>query len=191
MAGVAGRADAVRNRQKIVEAARESFSELGLEAPLDGIAKRAGVGAGTLYRHFPAREDLVGAVLATQIVGLEESHEALRAKGLGAGEALEEWGIVLQRWMTSYVGLPEPLRQALDGGCGSLGVGCERVIGWTDELVQAARQEGVVKDHVTGRDFYRTMLGLAWVATAGGAGCEDVAPLSRIAREGWRAAPVG
>src|SRR5947208_9052385 len=61
------RADAVRNREAIVEAARAVFAEQGLDAPLDEIAKRAGSGNATLYRRFPTRGDLVAAVFAERM----------------------------------------------------------------------------------------------------------------------------
>src|SRR6266542_5619891 len=61
------RADAQRNRDKLLAAARAVFAEQGPEASLDEIAKRAGVGSGTLYRHFPTRDDLIGAVYAERV----------------------------------------------------------------------------------------------------------------------------
>src|SRR3978361_2560967 len=61
------RADAARNREAIVEAARAVFAEHGLDAPLDEIAKRAGTGNATLYRRFPTRGDLVAAVFADRM----------------------------------------------------------------------------------------------------------------------------
>ena len=61
------RADAVRNRARVLEAALEAFAAEGLAVPIDEIARRAGVGAGTVYRHFPAKEDLVEAVIADQM----------------------------------------------------------------------------------------------------------------------------
>jgi len=73
------RRDAQRNRDAIVAAAREVFSEQGLEAPLEEIARRAGVGIGTLYRRFPTRVDLVDAVLAGRLrAHVEAAGEALR-----------------------------------------------------------------------------------------------------------------
>src|SRR3982074_3131077 len=57
------RADAARNRERVLSAARAAFAELGLEAPLDEIARRAGVGAGTVHRHFPTKESLYEAAL--------------------------------------------------------------------------------------------------------------------------------
>jgi AcrR family transcriptional regulator len=65
------RADAARNREAIVEAARAVFAEQGLDAPLDEIAKRAGTGNATLYRRFPTRGDLVAAVLAEHVDAVE------------------------------------------------------------------------------------------------------------------------
>ncbi len=58
------RADAVRNRQKVLAVATEAFTELGLEARMEDIARRAGVGVGTVYRHFPTKEALLGELLA-------------------------------------------------------------------------------------------------------------------------------
>lgn len=73
------RADAARNREAIVEAARAVFAEDGLDAPLDEIAKRAGTGNATLYRRFPTRADLVAAVFAEQMAAHVEAVEAALA----------------------------------------------------------------------------------------------------------------
>src|SRR4051812_31618023 len=75
------RADAVRNREAIVEAARAVFAEAGLDAPLDEIAKRAGTGNATLYRRFPTRADLVAAVFADRMA----EHVAAVEAGPGGG----------------------------------------------------------------------------------------------------------
>ena len=69
------RADARRNRERILEAARETFSEYGTEAQMDEIARRAGVGVGTLYRHFPTKDVLVG-----ELVRIKLSDFAVRAR---------------------------------------------------------------------------------------------------------------
>ena len=70
------RRDARRNHALLVSAARELFAEQGVEAPLDEVARRAGVGAGTLYRHFPTREELVEAILAERVGELVAVAEA-------------------------------------------------------------------------------------------------------------------
>lgn len=80
------RADAERNRQRIVEAARLVFAERGLGAPLDAIAERAGVGQATLYRRFPRREDLVVACFAPKLAEYADAvEEALLAPDAWAG----------------------------------------------------------------------------------------------------------
>jgi AcrR family transcriptional regulator len=89
------RADAQRNREAVLTAAREVFAEQGLEAPLEEIARRAGVGIGTLYRRFPTRPDLIDAILATTIDGMIGTAEAaLRMPDAWAGfvHYLEETG---------------------------------------------------------------------------------------------------
>jgi AcrR family transcriptional regulator len=80
------RADAERNRQRIVEAARQVFAERGLDAPLDAIAERAGVGQATLYRRFPRRDDLIVACFAPKLAEYAEAvEEALRVPDAWAG----------------------------------------------------------------------------------------------------------
>ena len=95
------RADARRNRDAVVGAAYELFAEKGIEAQMDDIARRAGVGVGTLYRHFPAKEDLLDAVIARRFERLaERAAEAVRqASGGEAWEAFKgyiEWAAQMQ-----------------------------------------------------------------------------------------------
>src|SRR5215831_4010426 len=70
------RADAARNREKVLNAAREAFAESGYSVPLDEIAARAGVGPGTVYRHFPAKEALFQAVVTARIEDLTDDAQA-------------------------------------------------------------------------------------------------------------------
>src|SRR3954471_17002002 len=65
--GAGLRVDAERNRQRIVTAAREAFAELGLDVPMEDIARRAGVGIGTLYRRYPPRPELIAAAFETKM----------------------------------------------------------------------------------------------------------------------------
>ncbi|WP_338743249.1 helix-turn-helix domain-containing protein [Actinomadura luteofluorescens] len=88
--GRARRADAERNARLLVAAAREVFDERGPGAPLDEIAKRAGVGNATLYRHYPTRDDLLAAVYADEVEALCDRGTALLAEA-DAGEALHAW----------------------------------------------------------------------------------------------------
>ena len=81
------RADAVRNRAKVLAAASEAFAAEGLAVPLDEIARRAGVGAGTVYRHFPTKEALFEAVITDRLLALAADAEARLASNEDAGEA--------------------------------------------------------------------------------------------------------
>src|SRR3954469_5211967 len=84
------RADARRNYERIVATARAAFAELGPDVPLDTVARRAGVGPGTLYRHFPTRDALVEAVYRTDIAELAARAAELAGRH-APGEALERW----------------------------------------------------------------------------------------------------
>src|SRR6202521_1926706 len=84
------RADSSRNRQLLIDAAKAGFSEFGLNVSLEEIARRAGVGIGTLYRHFPSREAVVEAVYRREVEQLAEAVPQL-LEASPAGEALRKW----------------------------------------------------------------------------------------------------
>ncbi|GAA2214726.1 hypothetical protein GCM10009850_101910 [Nonomuraea monospora] len=85
------RVDAQRNRDLLLAAAVQVFAERGTDAPLDDVARRAGVGNATLYRHFPTRSDLLIAVYADEVTQLCASAETLRSEAASPREALHEW----------------------------------------------------------------------------------------------------
>src|SRR6202022_2153931 len=89
------RSDAVRNRERVLEAAKAVFSAGGADASLEAVAKCAGVGIGTLYRHFPTREDLFEAVYRREVDQLGDLAEQLK----GEPDAVE----ALRRWLRSNV----------------------------------------------------------------------------------------
>ncbi|OBK79070.1 TetR/AcrR family transcriptional regulator [Mycobacterium sp. 1164985.4] len=103
------RADAVRNRARVLEVAYDSFAAEGLAVPIDEIARRAGVGAGTVYRHFPTKADLYRAVLKNRIESLVAEGRAL-TEGLPPGEVLFALlrSLVLQ-WGATDRGLKDAL----------------------------------------------------------------------------------
>jgi AcrR family transcriptional regulator len=84
------RADARRNRERLIEVAGQAFAEHGVDAPMDDIARRAGVGPGTLYRHFPTRDALLLAVYRSDIQAIAERAQVLGAE-LPPMEALTAW----------------------------------------------------------------------------------------------------
>jgi AcrR family transcriptional regulator len=85
------RADARRNRDQLIAVARAVFDELGTAAPLDEVARRAGIGNATLYRHFPTRDDLLIAVYAEEIAALCDLGETLLGGSADPLDALFEW----------------------------------------------------------------------------------------------------
>src|SRR5579864_4087961 len=84
------RTDAQRNRERILEVAKRAFSQSGVNASLDEVAKEAGVGPGTLYRHFPTRGDLLEAVYRTEVEGLAAAERKF-AETMSPVEALRAW----------------------------------------------------------------------------------------------------
>ena len=106
----AGRADALANRQRILEAAREVFARWGLDAEVREIAERAGVGIGTLYRHFESREGLLSALVhqagedmlrrVQAVVAAEDPRAALRATMHAAAEFCEQFGALTEVLLT-------------------------------------------------------------------------------------------
>ncbi|WP_237224239.1 TetR/AcrR family transcriptional regulator [Rothia nasisuis] len=158
------RADAVRNREKILEVASAAFEQDGVNISMDAIARQAGVGAGTLYRNFPNRSALIAAVLETRGVQAPESAADSLARGESALEALRAWLDATAKWFQTYEGLTDPMRQAVEEATSPLGMACHNVIAQLDQLLAAAQQEGNVRPGVTGRDLYLATLGMAWAA---------------------------
>ncbi|MBP3089126.1 TetR/AcrR family transcriptional regulator [Corynebacterium sp. sy017] len=174
------RADAQKNRQRILEVAAQAFDEKGVEVPMETIAKRAGVGAGTLYRHFPNREALVAAVLAEKE---EAAILAADAAGTNSLECLFAQVHALGQWFGTYKGLTEPMRSAVSQTTSPLGMQCHDVISVLDDLIQQAREDGYIRPGVTGRDIYLLTLGTAWAAQH----VDDPEPLYELMAHGWMA----
>lgn len=158
------RADALRNREKILEVAREAFEKDGVNISMDAVAKQAGVGAGTLYRNFPNRSALVAAVLEAQGMGAPEPAADSLARGEDSLEVLKTWLRATASWFGTYEGLTEPMRTAVDEASSPLGMACHDVIGQLDTLLAAAQADGSVRADVTGKDLYLATLGIAWAA---------------------------
>lgn len=100
----ATRSDARRNRDALLAAARDVFARAGADAPIEDVARAAGVGKGTLYRHFPTREHLFAAILQESVDALRDLARAL-LEAPDAGGALEEWLRVYDRRATEYRGM--------------------------------------------------------------------------------------
>jgi len=153
------RADGRRNREALMAAAAKVFAEAGPEAPLDDIARRAGVGNATLYRHFPTRRDLLAAVYADELTALCDYAELLREQEPPV-DALHGW----LRALATHLAHTKDLAQAADGAWYAA------VYATAAELLTAAQQgcgnsDGdAVRPDVTAADLLALVRGIALTA---------------------------
>ncbi|RSM34444.1 TetR/AcrR family transcriptional regulator [Amycolatopsis balhimycina DSM 5908] len=148
------RADARRNYERIVATAKDLFTTHGADVPLDDVAKKAGVGAGTLYRHFPTREKLFEAVYREEITVLADRAFVLHDE-LGPWEALEAWLLAQVTWVVERHKLATILKESIDAGSETF-LYCQKSLREaTGTLVEAAQDAGLVRKDVTGTDVLR------------------------------------
>lgn len=180
------RTDAQRNRTHILDTAEEYFTEHGITASLDAIAKKAGVGPGTLYRHFPNRDALLAALLKARDDELVARRDAI-AQEPDSATALSHWLEALGRWATAFDGLPEPLRAALAEGTSPLALTCQGYVTTTDQFLRAAQRDGRARPDVRGRDLFLGVLATSWVSGAAMADESSPPALSALLQTGWAA----
>jgi AcrR family transcriptional regulator len=148
------RADARRNYERIVECAREAFAEHGPEAPLDDIARRAGVGPGTLYRHFPNREVLIEAVYRSSIEKLSQrAYDLLETHT--AATALEYWMREQVGFVMENRSLATTLKAAIDKGSETFTLCRTMISDAAAALLKSAQEEGVIRSDIEPRDLLR------------------------------------
>jgi AcrR family transcriptional regulator len=154
------RADARRNYDRLLAAAWAAFAERGSDdVSLEEIARRAGVGIGTLYRHFPNRQALLEAVYRDQVVALGGRAAKLLAAE-SPGDALAEWLRDLAIFSSTKRSLAKELLATLDTESSFLPV-CKAVIGQsTSALLERAQQSGVARADLTGPDLVRLAHGM-------------------------------
>ncbi|SEB73922.1 TetR/AcrR family transcriptional regulator [Streptomyces sp. TLI_105] len=152
------RTDARLNRERLVAAAREVFAEAGPGASLNEIARRAGVGPGTLYRHFPHRSALLTAVLADRVETLCAHAERLLASE-DADDALEQW---LRAFLT-HARVNQGMGSALlMESAGELGFDCHRrILDVAAGLLARAQRHGTARADLAADDLLRLVIGIA------------------------------
>jgi AcrR family transcriptional regulator len=149
------RADARRNYERLVAAARTAFGERGGDASLDGIARSAGVTNATLYRHFPTRELLLEAVYRGQIEDIAEKASDLRAS-LTPMDAFMEWLNVMTAHITTYRGLKALLATAFRDDHARLNSWCHEVmIGAANSVLHPVQASGEVRPDVNAYQVLR------------------------------------
>jgi AcrR family transcriptional regulator len=163
-AGRKPRTDAQRNRERILEVAKEAFTRSGANASLDDIAKDAGVGAGTLYRHFPTRDALIEAVYRTEVEKLAAAERKF-TESMPPIEALRAWMLLF----VDYIATKQIIAPALNtfvGGASKL-YECSRaqVQGAIDALVKRAIKSGDIRKDLDPFDLLRALIGVSNVAS--------------------------
>lgn len=178
------RADALRNRERIIDTAREVFREQGYDASLDEIAKRAGVGAGTLYRHFPTRDALLDAIMQSWVDRVEAATEKTLAF---EGPPRD----LLLGWLRSYVGLitlhrggAAKITSALGDPDSPIRTKCEVLTGAAEQVVARLRAENAIRDDVDAVRICRLVGGVATVADSAELDDAAVAPLLEVVADG-------
>ena len=181
------RADARRNREKLVAAASAAFAESGLDAQVEDIARRAGVGVGTLYRHFPTKEALVGALAEQHFDRLADTIEAaLEERG-------DEWEIFTATiWRTANAAAADVAWCEIIAGHPSAvdaaARGQQRLMTATATLISRAQAAGVMRADATDEDIKTIMCGFGHLAAAQRAGASlDWRRYLDIALDGLRA----
>jgi AcrR family transcriptional regulator len=177
------RADALRNYEKLLAAAREAFTEADRSASLEDIARRAGLGIGTLYRHFPTRADLVQAIYVEEVEALSRS--AGEFADLEPWEALTAW---LQRFV-GYVATKQALADELFAVAerDAVFAGCRAMLHAAgDPLLRRAQEAGIVRSDVTIDEVVRMVGGIAKIPADDPS---DVQRLLAVALDGLRYRP--
>lgn len=161
------RADAQRNRDRILEVARDAFTRFGADASLDDIARQAGVGAGTLYRHFPTRDALIEAVYRTEVEKLAAAQRKF-AETMPPIEALRAWMLLFVDHIAAKR-IIAPALNSVVGGPSRLYEGSHDLIqGAIGALVKRAIKHGDIRSDLDPFDLLRAIIGVSHIASGPG-----------------------
>ena len=175
------RADARRNYEKVLTAAREAFAEKGEAMALEEIARRAGVGIGTLYRHFPTRQALLEALYVDEVQGMCRS--AAQTDGADPWEALNSWFEGFIAYLATKRALAAELLNYLDHDAPLFQTSRASLYAAGEPLLKRAQQAGAVRPDVTIADVIQMVVGIAKLPAGNSSQVEHIL---RIALDGLR-----
>jgi AcrR family transcriptional regulator len=178
------RADARRNYEILLSVAREAFAEHGTDASLREVARRAGVGIGTLYRHFPTREALLEAMFRSGFDDQRRRAEELLASA-SPREALLTWLSEFAVNSTVFRGLPESVMAALGDERSELHSSCQAMRAAAGRLLERAQRSGGARADVTVNDLLALTAGVAWASQHTSANEGTVERLLSLAMNGF------
>jgi AcrR family transcriptional regulator len=159
------RADAQRNRERLLDAAVRAFSHEEPDVTLDAIAKDAGVGIGTLYRHFPTREALVEAAYRNELARLCDAAPDL-LETLPPDQALRMWMDRFVDYMTTKRGMADALRAVIASGGNPYSESRDRLLAAITTLLEAGAAAGTVRSDVEPGDVLTSLSGVSMAAAA-------------------------
>ncbi len=155
------RTDSVRNRERVLEAAKTVFAEGGPAGSLEGVARRAGVGVGTLYRHFPTRQALFEAVYRREVEQLAELAEQF-GTDLPPLEALRRWMHANVEFVATKKGMSAALAVAAHASSGLSAYSMGRLGRALETLLRRAAEAGAIRGDISAEDILRTIVGLCY-----------------------------
>jgi AcrR family transcriptional regulator len=156
------RADAVRNRERVLEAAKAVFSAGGAEASLEAVARAAGVGIGTLYRHFPTREALFEAVYRREVQQLGDLAEQLKQEAEPL-DALREWMRSNVRFVATKKGMSEALALAAYKNSELFSYSFDRLTRAVGGLLDRAIAAREIRADISPEDLLRALVGMCYM----------------------------
>jgi AcrR family transcriptional regulator len=156
------RADAVRNRERVLEAAKAVFSAGGPDASLEAVARRAGVGIGTLYRHFPTREALFEAVYRREVQQLSELAEQLKSEA-DPVDALRRWLRSNVEFVATKKGMAAALALAVHGSSELYVYSFDRLTKAVGALLDRAVAAGEIRADISPEDLLRALVGMCYM----------------------------
>lgn len=156
------RADAIRNRERVLEAAKAVFSAGGPEASLEAVARKAGVGIGTLYRHFPTREALFEAVYRREVQQLTELAEQLKSEA-DPVEALRRWLRSNVEFVATKKGMSAALALAVQSSSELTAFSFERLTKAVGALLDRAVAAGEIRSDISPEDILRALVGMCYL----------------------------
>jgi AcrR family transcriptional regulator len=156
------RTDAIRNRERVLEAAKVVFSAGGPDASLEAVARQAGVGIGTLYRHFPTREALFEAVYRREVEHLAELAEQLKAE-MPPVDALRHWLRSNVEFVATKKGMSAALALAVNNSSELTAYSFERLTKAVGRLLDRAIAAGEIRADISPEDLLRALVGMCYL----------------------------
>jgi AcrR family transcriptional regulator len=158
------RADAQRNRERILKVAKVAFTRAGAEISLDEVAKQSGVGPGTLYRHFPTRDALLEAVYQSEVARLAAAQKELSAT-LAPVEALQAWMLLFVDYIATKEIIAPALNSLIGGRSKLFESSGTQITTAIHSLVQRAIESGDIRPDIEPLDLLRALVGVSNVAS--------------------------